>query len=48
MCWMHYVLMQAVKAGYVGASAGTGPWLVGLDQPSYMAVMTYADNRYAA
>ncbi len=38
--------MQAQKAGYAGASADTGPWLLGLDQPSYTAVMSYADNRY--
>ncbi len=40
--------MQAEKDGHAGATADNGPWLLGLDQPSYMAVMTYADNRYRA
>ena len=37
--------LQAAKAGHAGATAESGPWLIGLDQPSYTAVMTYADNR---
>ena len=40
--------MQAEKDGHAGATADNGPWLLGLDQPSYLAVMTYADNRYRA
>lgn len=39
--------MQAAKDGHAGATAETGPWMIGLDQPSYTAVMTYADNRCA-
>ena len=37
--------LQAAEAGHAGATADSGPWLIGLDQPSYTAVMTYADNR---
>ena len=38
--------LQAAEAGHAGATADSGPWLIGLDQPSYTAVMTYADNRF--
>lgn len=37
--------MQAVTDGYANATAENGPWMLGLDQPSYVAVVTYADNR---
>ena len=40
--------LQAAEAGHAGATAESGPWLIGLDQPSYTAVMTYADNRCVA
>ncbi len=37
--------MQAVSDGYANATAQSGPWMLGLDEPSYVAVLTYADNR---
>lgn len=36
---------QAAREGHEGATAEAGPWLVTLDFPSYMPVMTHAKNR---
>lgn len=36
---------QAVAAGHAGATADAGPWLLTLDAPCYMPVMTHAKNR---
>lgn len=36
---------QAAAAGHEGATAEAGPWLLTLDAPSYMPILTHARNR---
>ena len=39
--------MQASAALNVSAIPETGPWLITLDEPSYIAVLTFSANRHA-
>ena len=39
------VIVQASAANNISATADAGPWLITLDAPSYIAVITFADNR---